>query len=66
MLSYCKFNKETDEFLKDWILFLIKESGHNPADINEVYTKINEFYHSYAEMSYINFNLSKTQQLNFE
>lgn len=66
MLSYCSFNKDTDEFLKDWILFLIKESGHNPTQINEVYTKINEYYHGYGELTYINFNLTKTQQLNFE
>ena len=66
MLIHCTLNKDTDDFLKDWIMFLIKESGHLPTDINEVYTKINEHYQSYGEMSFINYNLTKTQQIHFE
>jgi len=66
LLSYSKFDKETDDFLKDWILFLIKESEYSTNEILEVYTKINDCYHNYEHLNYISFNLSKTQPLNFD
>ena len=66
ILSHCSFNKEIDHFLKEWILFLIKESGHSPEDINEVYSKINENYQRYGDLSYTNFNLTKTHEITFD
>jgi len=66
ILSYCDFSQETDDFLKEWIIFLIRESRHDPNEINDVYMKINDFYQHYDTLGFINSNLSKLYPLKFD
>lgn len=73
------FNKESEDFMRQWvyllnkiflffylkILFLINESTYETKIINDVYNKVVEFYNKYDSIKYIQFNLSKTHNLNF-
>lgn len=59
---------ECSEFLKNWIIFLIKESGYETALVHEVYTNLVEYYTvKYEEKkNYINFNLKKTHLIKYD
>ena len=59
---------ECSEFLKNWIIFLINESGYETKSVYEVYTNLVEFYTvKYGEKkNLINFNLKKTHEIKYD
>jgi len=59
-------SKESESFLRQWILFIIDESGFEADEINIVYSKVVDFYEKYEKISFINFNLNKNHVLAFD
>ena len=69
------FDKNAEVFMSDWvriflfilqIFFLIKESQIDINIINEVYDELFNYYHKYDTMKFINFNLNRTHNLEFD
>merc|ERR1712032_1594834 len=59
------FEKESEDFMRQWILFIINESSYETNLINDVYNKIVEYYNKYDTIKFIQHNLSKSHNLTF-
>jgi len=57
--------KDSENFIRQWILFIINESNYGSDSINSAYTRIVDFYAKYETINYINFNLNKTHPMEF-
>jgi hypothetical protein len=64
--SNVSVEKRTENYLKHWMTFIMEESGYFKNEVSEVYEKIAKFYSDYTKLKCINFNLDRTQNLNFE
>lgn len=63
-------NREVDDkthkLIKDWMIFIMEESGYYSINVNEVYEKIVKYYSDYIKIKNINFNLDRTHKLYFK
>lgn len=63
-------NREVDDkthkLIKDWMIFIMEESGYYSINVNEVYEKIIKYYSDYIKIKNINFNLDRTHKLYFK
>lgn len=59
------FNKYAEEFINDWVNFIIDQSKFNPELINQVYNQINNFFNEFEKNSKIKHNLKKNACFDF-
>jgi len=60
-----ELSKDSENFMRQWILFIISESQYDPELINSTYNKLVDFYAKYDKLNCISYNLNKTHSLHF-
>jgi len=56
---------EGENFIKEWLKFIIHESNYNNNEVCKLYSSIVEYYSGFGELTIISHNLRKNHLLNF-
>ena len=61
-----KLTTESENFIRQWIIYIIEECSYDSFSISSTYTRIVDYYSEYKNIKYIKLNLTRTHILNFD